>query len=210
MKNKQYIAIICIVIVICTLCLPTSLVVYGEEEISNIKVATSSNAENWIEESEILTDFDKDEEEEEFDDEIELINDTFENATPSNAIPVETQPIEIATNSNAIMVEPDLTITIPERIVIDGRNKVTTYVIEVTGELGENERLEIIPNTSFTMTSINKPDITGEVVQHQTTLDYSELKGTVIIEGQVRADEITAGKWQGETTFLISIKNGGN
>lgn len=95
------------------------------------------------------------------------------------------------------------TVTIPKQITLDGKNKSADYTVTLNGELANNETVSVVPDSTFLMSSVNKADQTAIVTQEKQewTCEETGISGT----GTVRAENITAGHWNGTFNFSIGL-----
>ena len=94
-------------------------------------------------------------------------------------------------------------VIIPKTIILDGKTKNATYEVSVTGNIGGQESIEVVPEDSFLMKQQGKNDIDALVTQDKTSWIYNEFetKGS----GTIVAEDMTAGSWNGQFNFNIFL-----
>ena len=99
-------------------------------------------------------------------------------------------------------------VIIPKTIILDGKTKNATYEVSVTGNIGGQESIEVVPEDSFLMKQQGKNDIDAIVTQDKTSWIYNEFetKGN----GTIVAEDMTAGSWNGQFNFNIFLNENSN
>lgn len=96
-------------------------------------------------------------------------------------------------------------ITIPKTIVLNGKEKKASYFIKVEGDIAGYEEITVIPDENFSLNSTGKNMQTAIISQDKTTWKVSSFD--INANGQIKAPNITAGKWTGTFNFNINFKN---
>lgn len=107
-------------------------------------------------------------------------------------------------------IDTEYTVTLPKTIKLDSADKNSDYSVNVKGDIAGTDMVNVVPDSSFTMSTDGKDSVTANVTQTQTSFGYTELSandgnGTTII-GSVAAPGLTAGSWNGTFNFNVEIK----
>lgn len=109
--------------------------------------------------------------------------------------------------------DAEFTIILPKTIVFDENSTSVSYTITCNNNSKKIEKINVIPDSMFTMSQENKEDVTALVSQSITTfknravadvLESNETFGDTI-NGTIIAD-LSAGDWIGHFNFYISYK----
>ena len=134
--------------------------------------------------------------------------------TPTYARVESTQEITKDTTSASVNVSAEIanfyTVTLPKTIKLDPDTKDSGYSLTVKGDIAGNENITVIPDTTFTMETNGKDNVTANVTQEKTAFTYEEAaandgKGTTTT-GSVEAGNLTAGTWTGTFNFNVACK----
>ena len=101
---------------------------------------------------------------------------------------------------------------IPKTIILDGKkndegiNKAK-YVVTINSEsnFAGNEKILVVPDESFVMSQLGKEDIEATILQDKQEWLHNEIdtKGN----GEISAIGMSAGSWNGQFNFNISLNN---
>lgn len=102
-------------------------------------------------------------------------------------------------------------IIIPKNVVLDGNTGIGNYEVFVNGNIveGESAIINVIPDTNFQLknvVNISKSSRNAYVSQDNTNWKYDDIVKGVKTKGVIQANNITAGKWQGNFNFKVSIE----
>ncbi len=100
-------------------------------------------------------------------------------------------------------IESEYKITIPKTIVLSGVSKTANYVVNVDGDIASYETINVVPDDTFALYSLNKNAQLASTTQDKTAWTYSTLGQDAL--GMVEANDITAGKWQGTFDFNVNM-----
>lgn len=100
-------------------------------------------------------------------------------------------------------------ITIPKEIVLDGTTKEGSYLVCVEGDIAGMEVVKVVPEDTVKLYSTDKAEVIGNISQDKTKWFCDEIldDNIVIGKGTIEADAITAGSWNGNFNFNISLNN---
>ena len=119
-------------------------------------------------------------------------------------------PIAEDSNSNCDVyaeLGSEFKVTIPKKIVLDGALKKGTYQVTVEGDIAGLEIVNVIPDSAVTLSSKDKADVIGTIAQDKTEWTYNEIlsDNKILGNGEIDANKITAGSWNGTFNFNISL-----
>lgn len=110
------------------------------------------------------------------------------------------------------------TVIIPRQITLDGRKGQANdadYEVTVIADLPGDQVVNVVPDSSFKMSTKGKSDITATVTQEETkwsvALDGADAlmaDAGVSKAGNVAIENLTAGSWKGQFDFHIFITDG--
>lgn len=102
-------------------------------------------------------------------------------------------------------------VTIPKSLTLSGQTKSGTYTVSVEGNIAGYEKINVIPDETFTLNSQGLNSITASINQDKTSWIYSEITtdSAVIGNGTINASNLSAGKWNGTFNFNINLKDSG-
>ena len=123
----------------------------------------------------------------------------------------ETQTINSATSGSATVTytqESSFTVSIPKKIELDGTTKSAEYTVKVKGDISNNEKVTVAPNSTFNLSdSHGKADVEATVTQ--TTQDFMpsgiNSENGAETTGEISATALTAGDWTGQLNFDIAL-----
>lgn len=98
-------------------------------------------------------------------------------------------------------------VTIPKTIILDGANGEGAYSVKVTGNIGGEDVINVVPDASFKMSQAGKADVDTAVTQSGTEFSYAKgvtESGAQTETGAIKMATITAGKWAGQFDFDIT------
>ena len=95
------------------------------------------------------------------------------------------------------------TVTIPKTITLDGSTKTGAYTVSITGDIAGNEVVNVVPDTSFTMSQAGKADVTASIEQDKTSWKVAEF-GTNGA-GTINVSTLSAGAWNGTFNFNVGL-----
>lgn len=106
-------------------------------------------------------------------------------------------------------------VIIPKKITLDGRRgqpNDADYEVTVVADIPGEQVINVVPDSSFKMSTAGKVDITATVTQDVTewsvALDGADklmADAGVSKTGNVAVENLTAGSWKGQFDFNISI-----
>ena len=142
----------------------------------------------------------------------------FSNIAPAlaytDSIPnVEYQDaIEVGNKNTTVYAEvgSEFKVTIPKHLILDGATKKGSYLVNVIGDIAGTETVNVVPDESFLLKSNNLADVTATIAQDKTSWKFSEMleDSAVVGNGAIDAKNITAGSWNGNFNFNVSLKEG--
>lgn len=106
------------------------------------------------------------------------------------------------------------TVRIPKKITLSGTDKTGSYSVDVEGDVGGIDIINVVPDASVALKSTNLANVTATINQNKTAWSYSEIlpsskatgSGFICADGSNNSGEITAGSWNGTFNFNISLK----
>lgn len=104
------------------------------------------------------------------------------------------------------VVAPEFTITIPKEIVMDGSTKEADYTVNVVGDIAGDQTITVTPDASFELNEDGGKDpVTCTVTQADTGFNSDEIAadGGKTVDGNLSAQDLTAGNWSGKYNFTI-------
>ena len=97
-------------------------------------------------------------------------------------------------------------VTIPKVIVLKGQSSTSAdYNVKVEGDIAGLEIVNVAPDNTVALKSINKPDVIADISQEKISWPYDDLGQTTT--GTISANDLTAGKWSGIFNFTINVDN---
>ena len=116
----------------------------------------------------------------------------------------EDEDFNNATNVFA-QIGSEYKVTIPKVVVLSGVSKAASYYVKVTGDIAGYEKIKVVPEDSFKLSAKNKADETATINQDKTTWTVHDFDTDA--NGQISAEDITAGKWTGAFNFNINLED---
>lgn len=111
------------------------------------------------------------------------------------------------------LIPSNFTITVPKKITMDGEHGTADYTVMVKGDIPGTGVINVVPDSSFTMSAFRKDNITANVTQDKTAFAQAELTeagDTGVTEaGHIAAEGMSPGVWKGTLNFNISTENVG-
>ena len=92
-------------------------------------------------------------------------------------------------------------VTIPKTIVLSGVDKKASYIVKIEGDIAGYESIKVKPEESFKLFSKNKDSVDANVIQDKILWTVSDFDTDA--SGNIKAKDITAGKWSGLLNFNI-------
>lgn len=133
--------------------------------------------------------------------------------TPAYAAVEETQELNTAETAEATVyadIDSVYTVTLPKTIKLDSADKNSDYSVNVKGDIAGTYMVNVVPDSSFTMSTDGKESVTANVTQTQTSFNYTELSANdgngTTTTGSVAAPGLTAGSWNGTFNFNVEMK----
>ena len=118
-----------------------------------------------------------------------------------------------ATNTTTVYAEvgSEFKVIIPKKVVLDGATKSGTYQVTVEGDIAGLEVISVTPDSAVTLSSKDKADVIGTITQDKITWAYNEIlsDNKILGNGEIDANGITAGAWNGTFNFVIKLENNG-
>jgi hypothetical protein len=136
-------------------------------------------------------------------------------------VPIFAEVKEIQTVENIENAQTEVTYTqdssfmviIPKKIVLES-TKMSNYNVTVIGNISSAGKVTVVPEESFLMKDkssiVNvKPDVETFVTQDKTEWFWNEILENSNIKGygNIYAENISAGTWEGSFWFNIQYKN---
>ncbi len=100
--------------------------------------------------------------------------------------------------------EPDYNVILPKSIVLDSATNTGSYTVEVSGNIGVNQVIRVIPDESFEMVCGDKT-ISATITQEQQEVNCTEALEGVTITGTITLSEIPTGSWNGGFGFKVEL-----
>ena len=119
-------------------------------------------------------------------------------------------PVTEDSNSNCDVyaeLGSEFKVTIPKKIVLDGALKKGNYKVTVEGDIAGKEVVNVVPDSAVTLSTKDKADVIGTIAQDKTKWTYNEIlsDNKVLGNGEIDANKITAGAWNGTFNFNIAL-----
>ena len=96
--------------------------------------------------------------------------------TPAYAA-VESESVLTAPGTSETTVYADIdteyTVTLPKTIKLDSADKNSDYSVNVKGDIAGTDMVNVVPDSSFTMSTDGKDSVTANVKQTQTSFVYN-------------------------------------
>lgn len=107
-------------------------------------------------------------------------------------------------------VKREFTVTIPKSLTLDGTTKKGSYTVNVVGSIAGTDKISVVPDETFKLSSSGVSDITASINQDKTEWSYDEIIGSdaIIGNGTIDASDLSAGKWNGTFNFNINLEEG--
>lgn len=106
------------------------------------------------------------------------------------------------------------TVRLPKDITLDGRTKAADYKIDVTGDISADEYVKAAPEATVTLKQAGKDDVIGVITQEITKFRGDDCKKSLLTgealmadgaEGNILAEKLSAGHWDGQFTFDVAL-----
>ena len=126
--------------------------------------------------------------------------------TTQNTMTTGTKESTVTINSTS-----SFKVTVPSTITVSQSAKAVlneTYNVKVEGDINGEQKVTVVPDSTFNLTQSGKSDIPVTVNQPKTEFTYDEINGAegLTTTGTLTtADQVTAGTWTGNLTFNINI-----
>lgn len=102
-------------------------------------------------------------------------------------------------------LDSNFIVTIPKKITLDGLTKKGSYTVNVNGDIAGYEKINVMPDESFALSSIGLSDVTALINQDKVSWKYNDFSTTG--NGVIDANKISAGTWIGTFNFNINLQN---
>lgn len=96
-------------------------------------------------------------------------------------------------------IKSSYTVTIPKKIVLDGKTKTGDYTVDVVGDIAANQNVSVEPDAKVTLQSNNKSSVQANISQDKTVWTTKNM--LTAGNGTIDAKDITAGLWMGTFNF---------
>ena len=106
-------------------------------------------------------------------------------------------------------------LVIPKKIILSGDNgeeNSASYSVTVIADISGTDSIHVIPEESFTLSQIGKPDRIATVLQDMTSfglgtgvMTEEELLLGYTTNGSVSSQGLSAGTWNGSFMFYVSF-----
>lgn len=116
------------------------------------------------------------------------------------------------TNVYLTIDDSNVLVGVPTEIIISGTPTDTgeyigEYSVSAFGDISGDEFVNIVPEENATLKQPGKKDVEASVSQQKTSFSYNDIiTNNNSSIGQVTAEGLTAGSWNGEFLFKISIE----
>lgn len=107
----------------------------------------------------------------------------------------------------SVTVLGDFVVKIPKKIILDGETKSGTYRVGVMGSLLNGDFLQVIPDSSMTLTQSSREPVSASISQDKTEWSNTELEAEALTytDGSITASNLSAGQWSGNANFKIKL-----
>ena len=133
--------------------------------------------------------------------------------TPAYAAVEETQELDAAGTAKTTVyadIDSENTVTLPKTIKLDPTGKNSDYSVNVKGDIAGTDMINVVPDSSFAMSTDGKDSVTATVTQTKTSFNYTEVSANggdgTTTTGSVVAAGLTAGEWNGTFNFNVEMK----
>lgn len=133
--------------------------------------------------------------------------------TPAYAAVEETQELDTAGTAKTTVyadIDSEYTVTLPKTIKLDPTGKNSDYSVNVKGDIAGTDMINVVPDSSFAMSTNGKDSVTATVTQAKTSFNYTEVSANggdgTTTTGSVVAAGLTAGEWNGTFNFNVEMK----
>lgn len=115
------------------------------------------------------------------------------------------------TNVYLTVDNSNIKVGVPTTIILNGSPNengeyVAQYGVSVGGDISGGSILTVEPSDNeVALQQAGKDDITATITQSQTQFSSDDLKNNLVTQGTVSATALTAGSWNGQTSFNISL-----
>ena len=97
-------------------------------------------------------------------------------------------------------------VTIPKVMVLKGAKDTSIeYNVTVEGDIAGQEVINVVPDETVILNSVNKNSVIGNITQSKVKWAYADLGTTT--KGNLSVEGLSAGKWSGSMNFTISMDN---
>lgn len=117
----------------------------------------------------------------------------------------------ISTDVYLTVDNSDIIASVPTSIIMDGTpdengNYIGKYSISATGDIAADKVVQIKPNNSeILLNQKGKNPKAATINQTETTFNHKELSDGIRKNGSVTVSSLTAGSWNAQTEFTLSI-----
>lgn len=94
-------------------------------------------------------------------------------------------------------------VIIPKTITLDEETKMGEYEILVNGNIGSDEKINVVPNNEFSMSQKGKKNINAKILQDKMSWSHKDFQTKA--NGNIVANDMTAGTWNGSFNFKIEL-----
>ena len=133
--------------------------------------------------------------------------------TPAYAAVEETQELDAAGTAKTTVyadIDSEYTVALPKTIKLDSTGKNSDYSVNVKGDIAGTDMINVVPDSSFAMSTDGKDSVTATVTQTKTSFNYTEVSANggdgTTTTGSVVAAGLTAGEWNGTFNFNVEMK----
>ena len=115
------------------------------------------------------------------------------------------------TNVYLTVDNSNIKVGVPTTIILNGSPNengeyVAQYGVSVSGDISGGSILTVEPSDNeVALQQAGKDDITATITQSQTQFSSDDLKNNLVTQGTVSATALTAGSWNGQTSFNIQL-----
>lgn len=115
------------------------------------------------------------------------------------------------TNVYLTIDDSNVLVGVPTEIIISGTPTDTgeyigEYSVSAFGDISGDEFVNIVPEENATLKQPGKKDVEASVSQQKTSFSYNDIiTNNNSSIGQVTAEGLTAGSWNGDFNFVISV-----
>lgn len=126
----------------------------------------------------------------------------------------KTQYSEITENGTQTSVyltvdDSDLIVSLPTTVIVSGTpdedgNYISNYSVGVKGDMSGSKQVSITPDENVTLIQKGKDNKTATITQDKTEFTTDDFKNNTVTTGNITAQGLTAGSWNGKFNFNVT------